>query len=108
MFFLIVMSIWTVLHAYVFWRAASVPEIHRRVARKWIFCVAVSAWCSYLIAQWIEPFAPARLVWVSQLVTADWLGILFLLSKFTNIPYLGAGCRLRESGSSLVVQISSL
>ena len=79
MFFVVVLSVWTVLHAYVFWRAASVPAIQRRIPRKVFFLAGVMAWSSYIVANLIEPAAPGWLAWISQALSADWLGILFLL-----------------------------
>lgn len=36
MFWLLILSAWTLLHAYVFWRAASVPAVSRRIAPRWV------------------------------------------------------------------------
>jgi uncharacterized protein len=79
MFFLVILSVWTVLHAYVFWRAASIPAIQRRVPRKLLIIAGVVAWSSYIAAALIEPVAARWLAWISLALAGNWLGLLFLL-----------------------------
>jgi predicted MPP superfamily phosphohydrolase len=78
MFHLMLFSGWTLTHAYVFWRASSVPWI-RRLVPGWVLIGAGAA----LYATWFlrggsgsaGPFTR-----VVDVFTLNWLGILFLLA----------------------------
>ena len=91
MFFVVVLSIWTALHGYVFWRATSIPAIQRRVSRRLLIIGGAIAWSSYMVAAFIEPVAPGWLRWISQAVAGNWLGILFLLFVCLFVADLATG-----------------
>lgn len=76
MFFAIVLTVWTVMHAYVFWRAPSIPLVRRRISPKWLWSLGLLAWSSYFVANALE--SVAWTAWL-QIAASDWLGILFLL-----------------------------
>ena len=68
----------TLLHAYVFWRAASVPAIARRVPRPVLIGVGVALWASLFLSFYLGhggSGAPAR---VLELFGMTWLAMLFL------------------------------
>ena len=50
-FLSVILSIWGLIHAYVFWRIASIPWIVAHVGRKTLFVSAGILWLSYVIAR---------------------------------------------------------
>jgi len=77
-FFTVVLSIWTAMHIYVFWRIASIPSLSR-VARVLLILVAVFLWSSYVVGRIV---ARRRLTAVAaplEWVGSYWLGIIFLI-----------------------------
>jgi uncharacterized protein len=77
-FFSIVLSIWTAMHVYVFWRISSIPAL-TRVPTPAVVLVAVFLWASYVVGRLIAHHgmtgAAAPLEWIG----AQWLGIVFLI-----------------------------
>jgi len=68
----------TLLQAYVFWRAASVPFVARRVSRHLLIGLAVTLWAGLFLTMELGhgvSSAPAR--WL-ELLGMDWLAVLFL------------------------------
>jgi len=79
-FFLIVaLLIWTAMHAYVFWRARSVPVISRHVSRYLLAAAACFLWASYILAHILDHFRMGFLARMLEVIGANWIGILFLL-----------------------------
>jgi hypothetical protein len=77
-FFAIFLSIWVLLNAYVFWRAASVPAISRSLPRWAYVAGAVFLASSYVLARLLYRVAPPFLVSPLELLGANWMGIVFL------------------------------
>ena len=67
-----VLSIWAVMHAYVFWRVASVSWVTAQVSRSVLAGLGLALWLSYPLARWQ---ALPKVEWVA----ANWIGVLFLL-----------------------------
>lgn len=77
MFLTIVLSIWTGLHVYVFWRMASVPAIARYLSPWLLVVIAALLWSSFLVPRFIRmPLIIARSL---EFLGENWLGVLFLL-----------------------------
>lgn len=72
MFMTIFLSAWTLMHAYVFWRLASVPMITDHVSRWYILAAAVILWASGFLRRFLD--YPEIETFV-----LNWLGALFLL-----------------------------
>jgi len=77
LFLTIVLTIWTAMHAYVFWRAASVPFIARHVSTWMLVIIALGLWSTFLLPRFVT--LPAGLSRLLQLMGENWLGILFIL-----------------------------
>jgi len=76
-FLTVVLTVWTVLHLYVFMRAASIPVIARHVSPWLIAVIAAMLWSSFLAPRFLDiPHAIARPL---ELFGDNWLGVLFLL-----------------------------
>ena len=54
MFLTIVLGVWTMMHVYVFWRAASVPAVVAHVSRGALVAIAVFLWLSYPLARLLD------------------------------------------------------
>ena len=90
MFLFVVLSLWALMHAYVFWRLASVPWIERHIPRATLIGIAVALWLSYVLARWTTKHFPAA--WPLEFLAATWMGALFLLLVallVIEIPTLG-------------------
>lgn len=80
MFWLMLMGGWTLLHAYVFWRAGTVPWIVRRVPRRAVWAGGAVLWASYLPMRWIGSAGTGRVAVSAELAGMDWLATLFLMA----------------------------
>ncbi|MEI7729053.1 MAG: metallophosphoesterase [Verrucomicrobiota bacterium] len=91
-FLVIVLSVWTAMHLYVFWRVASVPFITGYISRRTLVWLAVGLWTIYPLARilgarhWHKVAAPL------EFVGAIWIGLLFLaLSLLLIVEVVTAG-----------------
>jgi len=81
MFFVMILTAWCALHAYVGWRAASVPAVSRRLPRKWLLAgVAVLA-LSLPLGRVLGSVVGEGLAAPVELLSMHWLGTLFLISS---------------------------
>jgi hypothetical protein len=70
--------LWTLAHAYLAWRAASVPRLARHIPRWSLIAVVAALWASFLVPRSFERAGGVfggALEWVAM----NWLGVLFLL-----------------------------
>ncbi len=78
MFLTIVLGVWTMMHAYVFWRAASVPAIAGHVSRGALLAIAVALWLSYPLSRLLDHWRLGAAARPLEFVGATWMGALFL------------------------------
>ena len=78
-FLAIVLSVWAVMHGYVFWRLASVPWVAAHVPRRVLFWAAVALAASYPLARFLNAWKLEAIGRPLELVAANWIGVLFLL-----------------------------
>lgn len=78
MFFIVVLVVWTLMHVYVFWRAASVPLIADHVHRGVLIAIAVFLWSSFLLGRWLEHYGVPVISRGLEFLGAHWMGVLFL------------------------------
>jgi hypothetical protein len=78
MFRLMMLAAWTVLHAYVFGRAAGVPGIARRFPPKRIWLAGGISWLSFFFTMALGRRIPWGVCGVMERIGMDWLAILFL------------------------------
>jgi predicted MPP superfamily phosphohydrolase len=68
----------TLLHAYVFWRASSVPFLRRRLRPRTMALIALVAWAFFVVARTIGHGAAGTIVSLFELLAMTWMGALFL------------------------------
>jgi predicted MPP superfamily phosphohydrolase len=78
MFGIILISVFTLTHIYVFFRLASIPIVIRLVPRKVLIGVSVSLWGIFFSARLLGHDSMGPLAWVLELVGMYWMGVLFL------------------------------
>jgi predicted MPP superfamily phosphohydrolase len=77
-FFLVVLSIWTGMHAYVAWRVWGLPGVSS-LPRPLLLTITAFLWLSYLLARVLERFGAKLVGGALEYVGATWMGVLFLL-----------------------------
>lgn len=70
----------TLMHVYVFWRAASVPLVKRRVPRCILVGAGVVLWGFFFIARFIGHGGAGNMAVALELIGLSWLAMLFLTS----------------------------
>ncbi|MBN2432066.1 MAG: metallophosphoesterase [Acidobacteria bacterium] len=79
MFGTILTTITTLMHAYVFWRATTVPVLVRHVARRTMVITGIVSWLLFLGARYFERSAEGGLATALELFAMNWLASLFLI-----------------------------
>jgi predicted MPP superfamily phosphohydrolase len=78
MFGIILISAGTLLHFYVFWRAASVPIVVRHVSRKLLLGAGMGLWTVFFSARVFGHGGSGPLAAALELAGMNWMGVLFL------------------------------
>lgn len=78
-FLIIVLTIWSGLHAYIFWRLSSLPWIAHAVSPLALALIAAFLWLSYVTARVLDAKGCQRFVWPLEIVASTWTGVAFLL-----------------------------
>ena len=79
MFGTILISTCTLLHIYVFWRAASVPLLDRHVPRKALIGAGVILWAIFFLGRIFGHGGTGALARTLELLGMHWMAVLFLL-----------------------------
>ena len=79
MFGIILISASTLLHLYVFWRAASVPLVDRHVPRKILTGAGVAFWAIFFSARVFGHGGTGALAGTLEMVGMTWMAVLFLI-----------------------------
>jgi uncharacterized protein len=77
-FGIILISACTLIHIYVFWRAASVPLVDRHVPRKLLAGAGVTLWAIFFSARVFGHGGTGALAGTLELVGMNWMAVLFL------------------------------
>jgi predicted MPP superfamily phosphohydrolase len=78
MFGTILLGVVTVMHAYVFWRASSVPFLKRRVPPKLLIGTCVILWMVFSLGRLAGNDGGGSMAAIFELAGMDWMGVLFL------------------------------
>ena len=79
LFGIILTSIVSLVHIYVFWRIASVPFVGRSAPRKFVFGTGLFLWAVFLASRIVAHGGTSAWTWVLEFAGMTWMGILFLL-----------------------------
>jgi uncharacterized protein len=79
LFLSIVLTVWSVMHLYVFWRVASVPWVTAHLSRQALVAIALGLWASYPVARILDSSGVEVVARPLEFVGATWIGVLFLL-----------------------------
>jgi predicted MPP superfamily phosphohydrolase len=78
-FLIIVLGVWTLLHAYVVWRVWSVPLVAENLSRRAVLAVVALLWLTYPLGRLLDRRGLELLAYPLEFVGAVWMGALFLL-----------------------------
>ena len=78
-FLAIVLSVWSALHGYVFWRLASVPWVADQVSQRTLIWTTVALAASFPLARLLNARGLARIGQPLEFLAANWVGVVFLL-----------------------------
>lgn len=77
-FGIILTSACTLMHAYVFWRAASVPFVKRHVSRKFLIGAGIILWATFFSGRVFGHGSTGALAGMLELLGMNWMAVLFL------------------------------
>jgi predicted MPP superfamily phosphohydrolase len=107
-----VLSIWAVLHAFVFWRLANVSWISNHLSARSLALIAFIGWISYPAARILHARQIDTLANPLEIAATTWIGIVFLLFAallVTEIVTLGgvlfASTAPRIRGGAVVIAL---
>ncbi len=80
MFGYILISIFTVMHVYVFWRATSVPFLRRHVHPGIIIGAGVFLWIIFYLGRTVGHGGSGTMAWWLEMLGLHWMSVVFLLS----------------------------
>ena len=92
LFLTIILSIWTTMHVYVFWRLSTVAWVAGHVSRYALAGIALVLWASYPVARILEARKLDAVAQPLGFAGATWIGALFLLFAallVTDVTTLG-------------------
>ncbi len=78
-FLTVALTLWGILHCYVFWRLASVPWVAAHVPGRNLAAIGIFLWGSYVLARIAANLLPSPLAWVVEYVASAWLGAFWLI-----------------------------
>ena len=78
MFITILLFIVSLMHAYLFWRIASLPWFAVSARRKQLWIVALLIWVLFLVGSVLGHESQAAFASVLERLAMDWLGMLFI------------------------------
>jgi predicted MPP superfamily phosphohydrolase len=77
-FGIILLGAVTVMHAYVFWRASSVPLLKRRVPPKMLIGAGIMLWTVFFLGRFAGHNGAGAMAATLELTGMDWMAVLFL------------------------------
>ncbi len=80
MFRIILISAFTLMHIYCFWRASSVPFVNRLFYRKCRVGIGIALWGAFLSGFFFGHGRTGALAAILELIGMTWFGTLFLVS----------------------------
>ena len=78
-FVIIVLSVWTSVHAYVLWRVWRLPAVNTPLAHRVLVVAAVALWMGYPLSRFLYHWNLSTVARPLEYAGATWMGTLFLL-----------------------------
>jgi predicted MPP superfamily phosphohydrolase len=78
-FGIVLLSVITVMHIYVFWRGASVPLLQRHVPRRFLLAAGALLWTGFFFGRIIGHNGTGAFARALELFGMNWMAVLFLL-----------------------------
>jgi predicted MPP superfamily phosphohydrolase len=75
----ILISVITLMHIYVFWRAGSVDAVKRHIPRKLLIGSGLFLWATFFLGRVYGHHGTSSLAKTLELIGMNWMGMLFLL-----------------------------
>jgi len=99
----LLIAVITVMHVYIFWRAATVPFIKRHVSGKLLIGTGVALWAVFFLGRFLGHGSSGTLAVVLEFLGMNWMGIVFLMavSLLTADAITGFGVLLPRLAPSL-------
>ena len=80
MFGIILLSVVTLMHVYVFWRADSVPFLKRTISRKLLIGAGIGLWSVLFLSRYFGHGGTGPLSMAIELLGMNWMAVVFLLT----------------------------
>ena len=80
MFGIILLSVVTLMHVYVFWRASSVPFLRRHVSGKLLILSGIALWTVFLLGRFLGHGSIGQLSRMFELLAMNWMAAVFLIT----------------------------
>ena len=78
-FITVVLTVWGLMHGYVFWRLSSIPWVAVYCSRTGLVLSALAFWLSYPLARFLNSWNVEAVGVPLEFVAAVWMGVLFLM-----------------------------
>lgn len=106
----VLLSVVTVMHLYVFWRAASLPLFKQLVPRVALVAVGLLLWVLFVLGRTVGHGGTGRLALVLEIIGMHWMVMVFLIAMalavvefVTVIGFLGPPPVYRLRGAALII-----
>jgi predicted MPP superfamily phosphohydrolase len=80
MFGIILLSVFTLMQIYVFWRADSVPFLKRNISRKVLIGAGVILWFVFLLGRYLGHGGTGFPAMMLEFLGMNWMAVIFLLT----------------------------
>jgi predicted MPP superfamily phosphohydrolase len=79
-FGIILLSVFTIMHVYVFWRAVSVPFLKRNISRKLLIGSGIVLWSVFFLGRYLGHGGTGPLAVTLEFLGMNWMAVVFLFT----------------------------
>ena len=80
MFGSILLTVVTVMHVYLFWRAATVPILKRHVSKKLLIGIGMVLWVVFFLGRFVGHGSTGTLAVTLEFLGMNWMAVVFLMT----------------------------